>query len=89
MGVHPYHHRCLDVYACLASACRVCAKLGMGAAAMRRAALFGLLQAGAAEAVLAAGMSTMPRSLEAMVQQRFVRLAKSPASHTGSGASSH
>ena len=55
MGAHPFHHRCLEVYSCLASACRVCAKTGAGCAAMRRAALYGLLQSAAAEAMLAVG----------------------------------
>lgn len=55
MGVHPYHYRCLGLYACLASACRVCAKLGAGRVALRRAAMYTLLQAGAIEAVLAVG----------------------------------
>lgn len=55
MGVHPYHYRCLDLYACLTSACRVCAKLGAGRVALRRAAMYALLQAGAVEAVLAVG----------------------------------
>jgi hypothetical protein len=60
LGVHPYHARALDIYACLASACRVCARSGaldppMASAAQRRAALYGLLQAGAAEAALAVG----------------------------------
>ena len=59
--MHPYHARCLDIYACLASACRVCARSGVGigaksgTVALRRAALYGLLQAGAAEAMLAVG----------------------------------
>ncbi|BDA46351.1 probable histone-lysine N-methyltransferase SMYD3 at N-terminal half [Coccomyxa sp. Obi] len=55
MGVHPYHYRCLDLYACLTSTCRVCAKLGAGRVALPRAAMYALLQAGAAEAVLAVG----------------------------------
>lgn len=55
MGVHPYHYRCLDLYACLTSACRVCAKLGARRVALQSAAMYALLQAGAAEAVLAVG----------------------------------
>ena len=56
MGAHPFHHRCLELYSCLASACRVCAKTGVGCAALRRAALYGLLQSAAAEAMLAVGV---------------------------------
>ena len=60
LGVHPYHGRLLDVYACLASACRVCARSGgAGPGALRRAALYGLLQAGAAEAMLAVGVPAL------------------------------
>ncbi len=55
MGAHPFHHRCLELYSCLASACRVCAKTGASGAALRRAALYGLLQSAAAEAMLAVG----------------------------------
>ena len=58
--MHPYHARLLDIYACLASACRVCARSGgIGLPALRRAALYGLLQAGAAEAMLAVGAHTL------------------------------
>ena len=56
-GAHPFHHRCLELYSCLASACRVCARLGAGLVALRRATLYGLLQAAAAEAMLAVGES--------------------------------
>ncbi|CAL8462486.1 g2019 [Coccomyxa elongata] len=63
MGVHPYHYRCLDLYACLTSACRVCAKLGARRVALQRAAMYALLQAGAAEAVLAVGeYGAMPQA---------------------------
>ena len=55
MGAHPLHQRCLELYSCLASACRVCARRGAGVAALRRAALYGLLQAAAVEAMLAVG----------------------------------
>lgn len=58
MGAHPFHHRCLGLYSCLASACRVCAKTGAGCTALRRAALYGLLQSAAAEAMLAVGTNT-------------------------------
>lgn len=54
-GVHPYHYCCLDLYGCLASACRVAGKRGRGARALRWAALAGLLHAGATESLLAAG----------------------------------
>jgi hypothetical protein len=81
MGVHPYHHRCLEFYSCLTSACRVCAKFGMGAAALRRAALFGLLQAGAAEAVVAAGLQPFLTALESI---RFhAKMSQSASSSTG------
>ena len=55
MGAHPLHQRCLELYSCLASACRVCARQGAGVTALRRAALYGMLQAAAAEAMLAVG----------------------------------
>ena len=55
MGAHPLHQRCLELYSCVASACRVCAGRGAGVAALRRAALYGLLQAAAVEAMLAVG----------------------------------
>ena len=58
-GAHPYHYRCLALYACLVSACRVSAKLGAGRVALLRAAMYTLLQAGAAEAVLAVGASAV------------------------------
>ncbi len=55
MGAHPFHYRCLELYSCLTSACRVCAKTGGGCAALHRAALYGLMQSAAAEAMLAVG----------------------------------
>ena len=55
MGAHPFHHHCLELYSCLTSACRVCAQKGVGLAALRRAVLYGMLQAAAAEAMLAVG----------------------------------
>ncbi len=55
-GVHPYHHRCLGLYGCLASAARVaCRRGGGGARVARWAACARLLLAGAAESLLAAG----------------------------------
>ena len=60
MGAHPFHHHCLELYSCLTSACRVCAKKGMGLAALRRAVLYGMLQAAAAEAMLAVGARLSP-----------------------------
>ena len=59
MGAHPLHQRCLELYSCLASACRVCARRGAGVAALRRATLYGLLQAAAVEAMLAVGDSRL------------------------------
>ncbi|EIE23992.1 hypothetical protein COCSUDRAFT_62519 [Coccomyxa subellipsoidea C-169] len=62
-GAHPYHYRCLALYACLVSAYRVSAKLGAGRVALLRAAMYTLLQAGAAEAVLAVGeYGAMPQA---------------------------
>jgi len=55
-GVHPYHHRCLGLYGCLASAARVaCRRGGGGARAARWAACARLLLAGTAESLLSAG----------------------------------
>lgn len=62
-GVHPYHHGCLDLYGCLASASRVAGKRAGGAHAMRWAALAGLLLAGAAESLLSAGAPRAVASL--------------------------
>ena len=61
MGAHPFHHRCLELYSCLASACRVCAKTGAGCIALRQAALYGLMQSAGAEAMLAVGAGSSLR----------------------------
>ena len=84
MGAHPLHQRCLELYSCLASACRVCARRGAGVAALRRAALYGLLQAAAAEAMLAVGEAHLAaeRTASCMGSQGIACYAASQALST-------